>query len=264
MNLVCGLQIATAESWIDLALFALALTSRMAANSLEGKVKTLLDILEEVEKKVLADSSVFKNVDTKHLSCRLQRVADLLNKECNAILLLDVDEDGPDDYEDSDHEESGLSDLTEKKPVVGGMGGLAPTPSGGLAPTPSGGLAPTPPVKLAPTPPPPAIPVTQQFQPAPMSTRFLPKTTALDEPAKKRRREAENLVKQLDRPKTYNCGISYQGDQKERDFSEGAKANIKANLPALRNHRHLFHYMAWATMERLECEHCRKCTNEYR
>lgn len=243
----------------------MALSSTMAAINLEEKVKTLLDILEEVEKKVLADSSVLKDVDTKHLCSRLQSVADLLDKECNAILL--DDDVLLDDYEDSD-EGSGLSDLTERKPAVGGLapkssGGLVvtPTSSGGLASTSLGGLAPASSGGLAPIPSPPAIPVTK---PAPMSTRFLPKTTVLDEPARKRRREAENLVKKLDKPKTFTCGVSYPGDQKERDFSEGAKNNIKANLPALKNHRHLFHYMAWATMERLECEHCRKCTNEYR
>ena len=86
----------------------------------------------------------------------------------------------------------------------------------------------------------------------------------LDEPAKKRRREAEELVKSLDRPKTFTCGISYSGDKPEKEFSDNAKQDIRKALPALKTHRHFFHYMVWATVERLKCDHCRLCKNTFK
>jgi len=90
-----------------------------------------------------------------------------------------------------------------------------------------------------------------------------PKPASKDEHAKKRQREAELMVKKLNRPQSYSCGISYQGDEKEKDFSDGIKSDLKNHLPSLKNHRHFFHYMAWATTERLECDHCRKCPNVF-
>ena len=115
--------------------------------------------------------------------------------------------------------------------------------------------------RRVPSPPPPLIPQTT----APSYNRFTnPQPPApLDEVAKKRRREAEALVSKLQKKKTFTCGVSYPGDEKERDFSEGIKRDLRRHLPALKTHMHLFRYMAWATMERLECQHCRKCTNTY-
>ena len=90
-----------------------------------------------------------------------------------------------------------------------------------------------------------------------------PQPEVLDEPARKRRCEADALVKSLKRPKTFSCGISYQGDANEKEYSDGVKEFMKKHLPALKNHRHIFRYMAWTTQERIECEHCKQCPNEY-
>ncbi len=110
---------------------------------------------------------------------------------------------------------------------------------------------------------PPQLPQ-QRSAPASMYKRFASSPpNVLDEVAKKRRLEAERMVRQLQKPKTFSCGVSYPGDQQEKYFSDGIKEDIKKRLPALRNHMHLFRYMAWATTERLECAHCRQCPNVY-
>ena len=85
----------------------------------------------------------------------------------------------------------------------------------------------------------------------------------LDEAERKRRREAERLVQSLDRPTQHSCGVSYSGDQAEKRFSDDAKEKMKQRLPALKTHRHLFRYMVWATLERLDCDHCRQCPNAF-
>lgn len=109
-----------------------------------------------------------------------------------------------------------------------------------------------------PAPPPPAgSPASAQV---PMFRR--PQLEVLDEPAKKRRHEAEVLVRALERPKTFSCGVAYTGDEKERDYTKQFKEELKRHMPALKNHMHIFRYMAWATVERFECPHCRLCKNE--
>lgn len=86
----------------------------------------------------------------------------------------------------------------------------------------------------------------------------------LDEPLLKRRRESEAVVQSLDKQKTFSCGISYTGDHKEKEFSDNAKKKIKAALPALKKHVHLFHYMVFATNDRIYCEHCKECPNDFK
>ncbi len=86
---------------------------------------------------------------------------------------------------------------------------------------------------------------------------------AIDEIGKKRRCEAENMVKQISKRTNYTCGVSYSGDLEEHKFSDGIKKDLREKLPALKNHRHIFHYMAFATTDRLECSHCRLCPNTY-
>ena len=85
----------------------------------------------------------------------------------------------------------------------------------------------------------------------------------LDEPERKRRREAEEMVRSLTKPTQSSCGVQYSGDQEEKRFSDDAKEKMRKRLPALKNHKHLFHYMVWATLERLDCDHCRQCPNSF-
>ena len=85
----------------------------------------------------------------------------------------------------------------------------------------------------------------------------------LDEEEKKRRKEAEEMVRSLSQPKSVACGLAYNGDQEEKRYSDDAKNKVKERLPALKNNRHLFHYMVWATLERLDCDHCRRCPNKF-
>ena len=82
-------------------------------------------------------------------------------------------------------------------------------------------------------------------------------------PALKRRRlEAQAIVKKVQKPKTYACGVSYQDGLEERDFSNRVKREIKDKLPALSTHKQLFHYMVFATLDRLNCNHCSECPNQ--
>ena len=80
---------------------------------------------------------------------------------------------------------------------------------------------------------------------------------------RKRRKEAEDLVKSMTQSKSSTCGVSYTGDQGEKKFSDDAKRQLQDRLPALKTHRHMFRYMVWATLERLDCNHCRQCPNTF-
>ena len=85
----------------------------------------------------------------------------------------------------------------------------------------------------------------------------------LDEQARKRRREAEEMVKSMKPTKSFACGCSYQDGEEERSFSNDSKKKIKELLPALKTNKPLFHFMVFATLDRLECEHCRQCPNVF-
>lgn len=211
---------------------------------LQVKVEILLDLLDDVEKRIDSDPSSLSKEVGVHLADRLYHVADLADRRYNVV-------------EVSDESQSAES------------GQLGVTPSASVRVKHESGAAPsTPPVavkkeKRGVPSPPMRAPTTSQAV-VPTYNRFTnPQPLVLDEPAKKRCREAEALVRGLDRPKSFSCGISYQGDDKEKEFGEGIKNDLKRQMPALKNHRHIFRYMAWATMERIECQHCRKCTNTY-
>jgi len=82
-----------------------------------------------------------------------------------------------------------------------------------------------------------------------------------DEHAKKRRRLVKNMVKKLDKFQSHSCGIIYQGDPKEKEYVDNFKCRLRRHLPDLKNNKHCFHYMMWATRETFECDYCRKCPN---
>ena len=114
-------------------------------------------------------------------------------------------------------------------------------------------------------PPPPQPPSLDRITPTASYRQLGQRSRAweLDEPERKRRREAEEMVQSLSRSTQSSCGVQYTGDQAERQFSDDAKEKIRKRLPALKNHKHLFRYMVWATLERLDCDHCRQCPNTF-
>ena len=90
---------------------------------------------------------------------------------------------------------------------------------------------------------------------------YRPRKEVLDEPARKRRREASEMVKNLKRTESLQCGCSYTDGENERKFSDNSKKEIKKLLPDLKTNKHLFHYMVFATLEHLNCDYCRQCPN---
>ena len=89
-----------------------------------------------------------------------------------------------------------------------------------------------------------------------------PRREDLDEPTRKRQREAADLAERLGKKtKSVSCGCSYQDNEEEHKFSENNKKEIKRMLPKLKTHKLLFHYMVSATQHRLKCEHCGQCPN---
>lgn len=204
---------------------------------LQSKVDKLLVLLADVEESINTDSSSPLDIDSgvgKKLVDRLYTVAELIEKRCNTIELSDEDED------ETSHGGGGARAIKTEDVKV-----RIPTPPHPLVA----------PLVAPPTTFPPSAVIHNSL--------YRPQPQVLDEPAKKRRREAEAMVKKLERPKIHSCGVSYNGNEKEQEFSDTSKEKIKGALPALKTHRHLFHYMVWSTVERLECLHCRKCTNEF-
>lgn len=231
----------------------------MAEMDLQEKVQTLLDLLEDIEKCIRSNPSSLSKEVGAHLADRLYEVAEFADKEYNVV---EIDESQG--SVGAGEVGSGMrQDRGEGRASVG-QGGV-PQQGGIWGSVKQEGVSTT--ARTAkqegrvPSPPPPLIPPTT----APSYNRFTnpQPPPPLDEATRKRRREAEALVRNLQKKQSYTCGVSYPGDKEERDFSEGIKADLKSNLPALKTHRHLFRYMAWATMERLECKHCRQCTNTY-
>lgn len=246
---------------------------------LPEKIERLLNLLDDVEKCIHDDPSSVKNDVGRHLAKRLHEVAVLVDRKCNTVEILDEsDGEGSREHENLPEMQSRIKKESR-----------APTPP---IVTPKHEITPSS-LQQSSSLQQPSLqqsslqqsslqqqqqqPFLQQQssaqqssqQPVPavpsMYRRFSnQQPEVLDEPAKKRRREAEAMVKKMQRPKTFACGISYQGDENERNFSEGFKDDVRKHLPALRTHQHLFHYMAWATTERLECSHCRLCPNTFK
>ncbi len=161
-----------------------------------------------------------------------------------------------------DSETKTESDLDVEEESVG-VKSEDPVPSPAIVPTlNSSASAPTLP---PPQPPPPPMQSSQSASLPPIGNRFAQQEPPrLDEHAKRHRQEAEEMARKLEKRPNYSCGVNYSGDEEEKRFSDGFKNDIKVHLPSLKNHKLIFHYMAWATRERLECDHCRKCTNKFR
>ena len=232
----------------------------MATMDLQEKVEILLDLLEGIEECISSNPSSLSKEVGVHLADRLYQVAELADKEYNVV---EIDDDSQGSVGvgvvgagiQQGQGEGRVGGEKEQRANVkqesAGTSLSAANVGGSIKHE-----------RRVPSPPPPLIPPTT----APAYNRFTnPQPPApLDEATKKRRREAQALVRQLDqKKKTFTCGVSYPGDEKEHDFSEGIKGDLRRHLPALKTHRHLFHYMAWVTMDRLECQHCQKCPNTY-
>ena len=208
----------------------------MESAQLLENVGELLSLLERVEQGILVDSSSLNSQVSTELAKRLRQVADLVDKECNTVEILD-------DYSDQTQDVQGSAEQQLSEEDTDSMESTETEVDGGRARAP---------------------PHLHQERP-PMSQWFSnSQPKALDAIGRKRRREAEEMVKKLPKPQTYSCGLSYTtGDKKEKKFSDGIKEDLKHQLPALKVNRDIFHYMAWATTQRLECDHCRKCPKTY-
>ena len=259
----------------------------MESDQLLENVGNLLSLLERVEQGILDDSSSLNSQVGTRLAKRLRQVADLVDKECNAVEILD-------DYSAQTQDVQGhlaLGQLQVKK-EGSAQQQLSEEDTNSMESTETEiqvkgeGRAPTPPIMAPPQQPhlhhASSAPASVVTQPATLQPQLGPQQQnlqqgrpsmykrfsnsqpePLDAIARKRRREAEEMVRKLDRPQSYTCGLSYTGDERERDFSNGIKEDLKHHLPALKINRHIFHYMAWATTQRLECNHCKKCPNTY-
>lgn len=255
----------------------------MAALTAED-IEVLYETLEKVKNCILNDSNALKSLtDTDHLAIKCHEVATLMDKKCNAIEL-ESDSDSEDtstvrgttmavpmlsatsSISDSGNQE--VEDEEETKPILnaGTFQSSSATQQQSLfhfvnsqpQQSTSGPLATATPIQRVPTPPAPqtTLPV--------LKNRFGSQNPpVIDQQARKCQLEAEKMVKSLSKRTTFTCGISYNGDESEKKFSDGIKKDLREALPALKTHQHIFRYMAWATTERLECSHCRLCKNEY-
>ena len=215
----------------------------MESDQLLENVGNLLSLLERVEQGILDDSSSLNSQVGTRLAKRLRQLADLVDKECNAVEILD-------DYSDQTQESSAQQQLSEEDTDSMESTDTEVQVKG---------------ERRAPTPPNVASPQQPHLQERPPMSQWFSDSQPkpLDAIDRKRRREAEEMVKKLNKRQTHSCGLSYTGDKTEKEFSDGIKEDLKHKLPALKGHREIFHYMAWATTERLECDHCRQCPNTY-
>ena len=249
----------------------------MAALTAED-VEVFYEILEKVKNCILSDSRALKSLvaDTGDLAIKCHEVANLLDKKCNAIELeSDSDSENPSTVDlpmlwatrsSSISGSQEVEDEKETKPILNVLGAFQ-SPSAPQQQSHGRSLLqqqtlcftsgpPAAPTQRVPTPPAPqtALPV--------LKNRF-GRQNPPDEQARKRQLEAETMVKSISKRTTFACGINYTGDENEKKFSDGIKKDLREALPALKNHQHIFRYMAWATTERLECSHCRLCKHVY-
>ena len=74
---------------------------------------------------------------------------------------------------------------------------------------------------------------------------------------------SEILSKVKKSPSTFQCGMGYtDGTPAEKRFSDNVKDIVHENLPELRIKKNIFHYMAFATLDRFYCKCCLTCPNK--
>lgn len=217
--------------------------------SLEEKVHRLLDLLDEVEANPAAIG--------KQLGLRLHDRLRDVTKILRETYLEDEDEDHA---EEESLSQSQVANAQLSSQPIEVLSSPSPEP-----PPSAAALPPTPEVKLEVSQPP-SPPSNSQQSYSEMyheSVVCPPRSTEdADEPTRKRRRqEAQAIVKAVEKPKTFSCGCGYQDGPSELDFSNKAKKQIKEALPALKTNKHVYHYMVFATLDRLNCIHCQKCPN---
>ena len=226
------------------------------AENLLLKVDKLMDLLNDVEQSIVSNPGLLSSEDTKKLTDRFYRFLNVIDKDSLEELLVEREDKEKKDYG---------KELKDEEEEINGGGFSKVEPSDSPAEIDEeaeghkavGGVTPTPPSAT------PLSASASKSAPISMFQRFSkPQSEALDQPARKRIHESEMLVKKLEKRPAFSCGISYMGDEKEKEYSDRFKLALKQQLPALKTHRHMFRYMAWATVERSDCPHCRQCTND--
>ena len=259
-------------------------------NSIVERVQRLLDLLDLVEKTF--DPAAIERQLGLHLCNRLQEVADLLRNHYP-----DEGEVGRADGDSAGNSATGAETAPPGRVVCKEENRGADTTTASpnadviIVESPQTGKLSSQPIEISPSPslspsssspssPSHPLPVNQQqlsslpqsrpqqFANQQQSYAELYRETVTspppeEEPALKRRRlEAQAIVKKVQKPKTYACGVSYQDGLKEREFSNRVKRQIQDKLPELSTHKRLFHYMVFATLDRLNCNHCSECPNQ--
>ncbi len=245
------------------------MTSDMAASNIVSKVEKVLHLLEIIERGIRTDASPLKSsLKGERFVTRLREVASLVERKCNSVaikednteqskgffeapLLESVDLVSNDSATDRDSDECSEESVELDGPLH---------PPRRRTPTRSTTSATS---QQHPS-------LSSQSQPnvvqSPLlpdiSMRFKKRSFVLDEHARRHSREAKELARLLEKQQSFSCGVGYTGNEKEKEFSDGIKRDIRDHLPHLKNHKVLFYYMALATRERLECDHCRKCKNK--
>ena len=208
--------------------------------SLKKKARDLFRLLDEVEELIDSSDTASLSEDTaKKLAARLHEVADLVEDKYKPATTQEST------GEESSSQSESIEDTVEDTVYESDSESSAPAPPPSL---PRSSSAPT----VQPTPPSRSL----------YKTITHPKPEVIDEYSRKRRREAEEIVKKL-KPRSFGCGVSYTGDANDKRHTDNVKDAIKRELPPLKTNKHIFHYMAWATIERLNCDYCRKCPNTY-
>lgn len=132
----------------------------------------------------------------------------------------------------------------------------------------------TPPMELESQPTEPTEPALQANQPATLSVNHSQEDAGLSTPKCKRSKLTESDEKKFDKEfehfvntiqpiKPTQVSLSFNGNQADKDRLKEVKDKLKtASKSSITSNRMIFHYMAFATIDRLECDHCKKCTNK--
>lgn len=71
----------------------------------------------------------------------------------------------------------------------------------------------------------------------------------------------EIVSKSTKSPSASQCGVGYPGTFEEKQFTDTVKLIIQKHVPALRIKKNMFHYMAFATLDRFYCTCSLDCSN---
>ena len=78
---------------------------------------------------------------------------------------------------------------------------------------------------------------------------------------KQREGEVAQITKMIKKPPSKSiCGFYYSDTVEEKEFSDKVKSRLKKAFPALENNKKLFYFMAFSSLDRINCRTCSKCT----